>query len=105
MLCNYKAWEAQLFSMSKPIEFLVSKKSLTGHSRCVLQTLGTFGILLTFFGFYGCKNSIKALTFTTLFIIMLTSLSLNTQEPKDLTAEVINMLKLFSLAGGLLEAW
>ncbi|OMJ87599.1 hypothetical protein SteCoe_10692 [Stentor coeruleus] len=105
MLSDYKAWESQLFSIAKPVEFLVCKKYLTEHSRCIIQTLGTIGIILTFFAFYGCKYSIKTLAFTSLIWIILSTLSLSSSEQKNFNVEIINILKIFGIAGGLLEVY
>lgn len=105
MLSDYKAWESQLVSITKPVECLVCKKYLAEHSRCIIQTLGTIGILLTFSAFYGCKYSIKTLAFTTLIWIMLTTLNLNNSEQKNFNVEIINIFKMFGIAGGLLEAY
>ncbi|OMJ72334.1 hypothetical protein SteCoe_29253 [Stentor coeruleus] len=105
MLSDYKAWESQLFSIAKPAECLVCKKYLTEHSRCIIQTLGTIGIILSFFGFYGCKYSIKTLALTTLIWIMLSTLNLNNLEQKNIYVEIINIFKMLGIAGGLLEAY
>jgi hypothetical protein len=105
MLSDYKAWESQLVSITKPVECLVCKKYLTEHSRCIIQTLGTIGILLTFFAFYGCKYSIKTLAFTTLIWIVLSTFNLNNSEHKNFNVEIINIFKMFGIAGGLLEAY
>ena len=105
MLCDSKQWES---STGTVIQSLNSKIPIyqipfKGHTKCVIQTIGTLGLLLTFFAGYGCKCSLQLLTASVFLVVSLVNISSILSGPKDLNIELISLFKMLAIAGGLLQ--
>lgn len=105
MLSDSKHWENDMLAMAKPMlgRFPWALGKITHCSKCIVQTIGTIGILLSFATAYGCKCSTRLLAFT--FFIVLCTVNLPTliNAGKETNTEALNLFKNIAILGGLLQ--
>lgn len=107
LLGDYKTWEPdykRFIQAMSPIypKFFMSLKS---HSRMVIESVGTIGILLAFASMYGSKISIKVLIFATFIFIL--AINYTTREVKliDYKENALWLLSLAGLTRKLMQGW
>ncbi len=107
LLGDYKTWEPaynRLVVAFKPINAKVFT-SFKDHPRIAIESAGTLGILLTFAAMYGCKLSVKLLTFATLMFILAVNYTTSEARIVDFQQNVLWVFSLVALSGGLMQGW
>ena len=105
MLSDSKYWETDTISLLKILltRIPVLSKYVTQHGKCIVQSLGAIGILLTFSAGYGCAHSTRILATTAFLVMVLINLPAVFHATKDFNAEFLNLFKTIAIIGGLLQ--
>ena len=106
-ISDYKPWENKVSKNFESIDkvFPGVREIFTPLIGIIIQSTGAAGILLSLLSLYGSKISIKTLTVGLVLFISVVALPevFNSKGNSDI--EILNLLHLLGLAGGLLQGW